>query len=237
MRAINIIGRTFGRATVFAEAPSVRRPYGALKRMSWVRCSCGKEFIATNSKLLGGRTKSCGCYRRDLCIEKHLKHGLSHIPEFRTWLGMMHRCYTENHPYHGDIGVVVCEGWRTNPKSFLDDMGSKPTPDHSIDRWPDNKGNYSCGKCPECLAKGWKMNCRWATDTEQLLNTSRNHYLTYNGETLTVSQWSDKTKLSRSCIHARLRRGWAEDKILSTPPLGNGPFSQSVKVRRQHPPP
>jgi hypothetical protein len=37
-------------------------------------------------------------------------------------------------------------------------MGQKPSPTYSIDRFPNNNGNYEPG------------NCRWATKSEQSLN-------------------------------------------------------------------
>jgi hypothetical protein len=52
----------------------------------------------------------------------------------------------------------VCERWVSSFESFLEDMGRKPSPDHSIDRWPNNDGNYERG------------NCRWATRKEQGAN-------------------------------------------------------------------
>jgi hypothetical protein len=81
--------------------------------------------------------------------------------EYRAWLNMRKRCYHTNRPdwkRYGGRGVVVCAAWRYNYPAFLAHVGRRPSPDHSIDRFPNNEGNYEPG------------NVRWATRSEQARN-------------------------------------------------------------------
>lgn len=89
-------------------------------------------------------------------------------PEYKSWSGMKSRCYTKSHkryPLYGGLGVTVCARWLESFANFLTDMGPKPTPKHSIDRYPDPFGNYE----PD--------NCRWATQTEQCRNRRNTKFI------------------------------------------------------------
>ena len=80
-------------------------------------------------------------------------------PLYRTWHNMMVRCYKQsNKSYsnYGARGIDVDKSW-WDFKIFLNDVGDKPSPYHTLDRIDNEKG-YS------------KWNCRWATRSQQCVN-------------------------------------------------------------------
>lgn len=145
-----------------------------------------------------------------------LASGISRSREYRLWQGMWRRCTKPNrlsgHRYFGR-GIQVCEGWKSFER-FIRDMGAPTTPKHEIDRI-DNDGGYWCGKCDECVAEQRPANCRWATHSEQMNNTSRNVHLTLGDVTLTQAQWAKKLGLGRGAIPHRLRAGYPIEQVLS----------------------
>ena len=130
--------------------------------------------------------------------ENLFKHGLTGTPEHRTWMNMMIRCTYRNRKdshLYSRRGIKVCPRWKKF-ENFLADMGAKPSEFHTIDRWPDNNGNYEPG------------NCRWATKKEQSRNCRHNRVVTANGQALTLVEWSELTGIKRERIADRLNRGW-----------------------------
>ena len=124
---------------------------------------------------------------------------------YNTWKGMMERCSSEGavaYRYYGAKGVRVCERWHSF-WNFVEDMGMKPTPLHTIDRWPNKSGNYGPG------------NCRWATMAEQNHNKENNHWIEYEGERLTIDQWARKLGVKSCTICSRIKRGWSLEEIVT----------------------
>ncbi len=90
-----------------------------------------------------------------------------------------------------------------------------PRPDGmTIDRI-ENEDNYSCGKCPDCVANGWVFNLRWATDETQSNNRRTNKFIPHNGRKLTYSQWAKETGIDKTTIRKRWLKNWSAEKTLS----------------------
>lgn len=145
-------GERFGRLTVRSEGIPT-----AHHRRVICRCDCGSIKTVHLNALRRGATRSCGCLR----LETNRRHGMHKTPEYRVWAGMLDRCTNSKSRCwrnYGGRGIVVCQRWRQSFEAFLQDVGRRPSPVHSIDRFPNNNGNYEPG------------NVRWATGREQRLN-------------------------------------------------------------------
>lgn len=206
---INLVGSRFGRTRVLAYSHHELRPHADRVRRYhyWsCECDCGRPHTARSEELLRGSTKSCGCLRVDTARVMLTTHGLSGTPEFSVWSGMLQRCYSESHEAYanyGGRGIYVCDRWH-DFSAFISDMGARPTSKHSVERL-NNDDPYS----PE--------NCVWATRAQQALNTRRSARLTLRGETKTMKEWSELLGISYYVLRARRRRGWADDRTLTTP--------------------
>lgn len=140
------------------------------------------------------------------------RHG--HVPNKRrspthqAWTNMIQRCTNPKRPdfiYYGGRGIQVCAQWRDSFSVFLADMGERPTPGHSIDRFPNQNGNYE----PD--------NCRWATKHEQMQNTRGTRLISFNGATHGLTEWARQLGMTHSSIQGRLRRGWPIERALTQP--------------------
>jgi len=189
----NIQGQRFGKLVVLRHMGQNNH-----RKATWeCVCDCGKTIITVGGALRSGNTTSCGCHQKST----RKTHGLSRIGcrEYRIWACMLSRCRNpRDWGYHnyGGRGIKVCERWERFD-NFLADMGPAPSPTHSIDRYPDNDGNYEPG------------NCRWATKHEQDTNRRQTRLLTMNGETLCVKDWARKFNIDYDMLLRRIARGTA----------------------------
>lgn len=165
------------------------------------------------TKLRSGHTRSCGCLHRETVAElartnpliaeyrisdkrreqtrqQATTHGFSYHAHKPRWQNMMKRCYDQDHPafhLYGGRGIGVFPAWR-DLAAFCAWMDANlgPCPDGmSLDRYPDNDGNYEPG------------NVRWATQPEQIQN----------------SRWAKLTVAAAADIRARHAAGESQQAL------------------------
>lgn len=132
------------------------------------------------------------------------KHGKYKTPEFAVWQRMIRRCYepqADSYPFYGARGISVCTRWRESFQSFLNDVGPRPSPRHSIERI-NNDGNYE----PD--------NVRWATHIEQCRNRRSTRLYTYKGQTRCIKEWAAIVGLKTGTLQWRLNHGWSIEQAL-----------------------
>lgn len=202
----------YGRWTILRPDPACLS--GSERRLI-CRCDCGAERSVMERSLRRGLSKSCGCLLKELaairCRELLTQHGHAkagaHTAEFGIWQAMKNRCRNKNmreYPGYGGRGIMVCREWSESFPKFLADMGPRPGPEYSIDRYPNNDGDYE------------PNNCRWATRQEQCNNTRSNVRLTYDGRTMTVSEWARCLGIKAGTIRTRLGQyGFSVERALT----------------------
>lgn len=179
--------------------------------------------------LISGHTQSCGCINdegirrkgrmtdkqreaiRDYHTNKEYAPLKEKSPEKIVWECMKNRCYNPKdtgYVYYGGRGTSVCDRWLNSFENFLADVGTRPGPEYSIDRFPNNAGNYEPG------------NVRWATRIEQNNNRRPQRKtgtinLTYKGKTQSASAWSREIGISDTLIKHRFRQGLPMEKVLA----------------------
>lgn len=132
-----------------------------------------------------------------------VKHDGYKTPEYHIWRQMRQRCQNPNAAYYsfyGARGIKVCKRWE-DFSNFLEDMGKKPSPKHSLDRI-DNSGDYEPG------------NVRWATRKEQAQNRRPGYLTTYNGRTQSLKDWAKELGVRPALLYERKMAGWPLERIL-----------------------
>jgi hypothetical protein len=180
-------------------------------------CICGNTKKIRSWNLIKGKTKSCGCLSREIAIKRlvthNKKHGLADkCPEYKSWVGMNERCRNKKHiSYHcyGGRGISVCKRWKNSFENFLNDMGKKPSPKHSLDRI-DVEGNYT------------PANCRWANIKTQNRNRRQTIYFNFRGKRKSLIDLVEEySSVDYQNVYRRIYTwGWTLEEALTIPKRG-----------------
>ncbi len=209
----DIVGKKFGRLKVIRLYEKRNSYYYYL-----CKCDCGNETVVCRSSLIYGFTKSCGCLAKELKYgnrkNKNLKCTKEYKILYRRWGHILDRCTNPKCPNfteYGGRGITVCREWLDFENFY---------------NWSIHNGFYISKNPYQCTIdridndKGYNPNnCRWVNNKQQSRNRRNNVMLTFNNQTFCISEWAERTKISRSAICHRLERGWSIEKALTTPIL------------------
>jgi len=198
-RFMDLKGQHFGRWKVTAYAGKDEH-----RKHRWVcLCDCGGIGIVSTNSLRKKHSTSCGCYKREY-TRANTTHNDSSSDVYSIWVGMKGRCYnkkTEAYEFYGARGIRVDAVWKNDYVRFKEDMGSRPSSLHSIDRI-NNDGNYSPG------------NCRWATFATQASNRRNVVLIEFEGESYTIRSLADKQGMIYDTIKSRRLNGWSDEELI-----------------------
>lgn len=163
-------------------------------------------------------TVSQDCIQNSKCkgwtiVKTGSRHNESNDRLYRLWKHIKERCYNPNskrYKDYGGRGIVMCDEWKNDYTSFrqwaLETGYDRTAPKYmcTIERI-DVDGNYE------------PLNCCWKTNKEQCNNKRNNHIITFNNESHTIMEWSEKTGINYNVLWTRINRyGWSIEKALTT---------------------
>lgn len=214
-KQLELIGKRFGRLLVISQAENF---HGSTY---WnCICDCGNEKVVKGVRLTRGITKSCGCYNKDLVIQRNKNNADGKFRDerlYRIYYGMRTRCYNEDdvgYEIYGARGINVCDEWLNDFFTFQQwafENGYRD--DLTIDRI-NNDGNYE------------PSNCRWADIKTQCNNRRTTKFIEYKGIRKSISEWSATTGIRRGTIYSRLKKGWSVEDAITIP---SGKYHGGVK--------
>lgn len=177
------------------------------RRLRWLfKCDCGSERSIRMDAVRCGKTQSCGCLQRERAALSSTRHGhhrrSRRSPEYYCWAAMIQRCTNSNcdhFPNYGDRGITVCERWRSF-SDFYADVGSRPTPKHTLERLDNDRG-YEPG------------NVVWATRAQQTRNNRRTRLVAFQGRQMCLSDACALAGVPYATAHRRLMLGWPIERV------------------------
>lgn len=142
-------------------------------------------------------------------------------PTYNSWRSMLELCYRERHPRYqryGGRGIEVCDRWRHGEGGmgaflcFLEDMGTRPSLEHSLERI-DKDGPY-VRHLPDGRAQ-----CTWVTIDVQNANRSNTRLVEFRGAMMTVRSAHNLANctIPFGSVLNRVQRGWDVSMAMATP--------------------
>jgi hypothetical protein len=214
MKLVNLVGKRFGRLKVISEDGD--RSGGQVR---WIcQCDCGSIKVIRGALLKNGSTKSCSCLQTESRKAAKTTHGLRYSDEYRIWRHMRTRCENKNSPAfrdYGGRGIFVCDRWMIFA-NFYNDMGARPSANHSIDRIDNSKGYFL-------------QNCRWATMKEQQRNRRDTKTVFLDGVSASLAEHCENKELKYATVHKRIVSGANMPMAFTKGRLARGSIQRLLK--------
>lgn len=210
MKSEEWIGFKQGELTIIAFEGLQRFGRGRAARFRF-RCSCGKEFSAQKSNVIGRGRMDCG---HSVVAKWTIPRGATNDPHYKAWQHMIDRCQNpKNKSFkdYGGRGIKVCDRWIMGDRSktgfdcFLADMGPRPTIRHTLERIRVT-GNYEPG------------NCMWLPKPDQSKNRRTVRLIRLGDRVKTIPDWCKETGVGYETALWRIKHGWPPEKALTHKP-------------------
>lgn len=145
-------------------------------------------------------------------------------PEHNSWRAMVERCTNKNaanYRYYGGRGITVHKDWIGvgGYQRFLAHVGRKSSPHLTIDRI-DTNGNYEPG------------NVRWADRNQQSRGRRYCIRVAFNGEKMTLAEWSKKLGIPYETLRSRHQRGYPVEMLLAVGKSRSKPLPKAATVKK-----
>jgi len=119
VKLIDLTGQTFGRLTVIERDRSRKKP------VYWsCICSCENRTIKSivASSLLKGKTKSCGCIRRETIVQTHLNNKKYNLYDLTGEYGIGYTFNANKSFYFSleDYELIKNNCWRENSNGYIE---------------------------------------------------------------------------------------------------------------------
>lgn len=191
------------------------------RKLGLFECDCGNEVVKVIAWVRSGNTRSCGCLHHEAVVARNranaFKHGYAFNgehqahPLYQAWSAMKSRCQNLNaqaYQNYGARGITVCDEWQEFIPFRDWALCNGWRHDLQLNRI-DNNGNYE------------PSNCNFVTPKENSNNRRNNRVIRFNGETKTLSEWSDSTGIPKGCLSMRLNKyHWPIERALTEPVRG-----------------
>lgn len=212
MALLDISGQRFNKLT--ALYPTGEKSKNGHNAIWMCLCDCGNLTKANTGQLRCGGKKSCGCAVIEHASNLNRIHGGREERLYSVWIDMRRRCSDpkdRNYKNYGGRGISVCDEWATDYSAFrewavsagYDELAARGV--STLDRI-DVNGNYE------------PVNCRWVNSKTQCNNKRNNVSITYDGKTMTATEWSRYLGFSRNLVWKRLNAGWSVERALTKKP-------------------
>ena len=198
----DFIGQKFNRLTIIGY-DGVNNDH---KMLAKCKCDCGNIHIATLRDIKNGHVKSCGCLQKEIARNRFLIDNRTDERLYTIYTNMKARCYnvdSPNYKNYGGRGIIICKEWLNDYTLFKTwSLNNGYNDDLTIDRINVN-GNYE------------PSNCRWVDIKTQCNNKRNTIYITYNGQTHTITEWADIYHVNRKKIAYRYYKGYPVNQIFN----------------------